>query len=59
MDPDDRTPDLPADGSPRPDPELPAPAEPSTPVPQGEPDDEPARQAAATIQSVSRLEEAN
>lgn len=48
-----------SDGSPRPDPALPPPAEPSTPVPDVDPSDELARQTAATIRSVSRLEEAN
>jgi len=48
-----------SDGRPRPDPDLPPPAEPSTPVPDVDPSDELARQTAATIRSVSRLEEAN
>ena len=55
---DDSTPPA-ADGAPRPDPELPPPAEETTPVPAVDPDDELARQTAATIRSVSRLEEAN
>jgi hypothetical protein len=46
-------------GSPRPAPGLPPPAELATPVPEVDPSDESARQAAATIASVSRLEEAN
>lgn len=46
-------------GAPRPDPDLPPPAEPSTPPPDVDPDDELARQTAATVRSVSRLEEAN
>lgn len=53
-----RTPEL-SDGSPRPDPDLPPPAETSTPVPDVDPSDELARQTAATIRSVSRVEEAN
>jgi hypothetical protein len=58
VNPDDTAP-APADGSPRPDPDLPPPAEVATPVPEVDPGDEAARQAAATIRSVSRLEEAN
>lgn len=60
MTPDDapHTPEL-SDGSPRPDQELPPPAEASTPAPDVDPSDELARQTAATIRSVSRLEEAN
>ena len=52
------TPEL-GSGSPRPDPDLPPPAEPSTPPPDVDPNDELARQTAATVRSVSRLEEAN
>ena len=48
-----------ADGRPRPDPDLPPPAQESTPVPAVPEGDELARQTAATIRSVSRLEEAN
>ena len=47
------------DGSPRPAPGLPPPAEAATPVPDVDPSDESARQTAATLRSVSRLEEAN
>jgi len=46
-------------GSPRPDPQLPPPAEAGTPTAAVDPADEPARQSAATIRAVSRLEEAN
>lgn len=49
----------PADGRSRPDPELPQPAGQTTPVPAVQDGDEPARQTAATLRSVSRLEEAN
>ena len=60
MTPDDApTTTPPSDGTPRPDPDLPPPAEPSTPAPDVDPSDESARQAAATIRSVSRLEESN
>jgi hypothetical protein len=52
-------PDRPVDGAPRPDPALPPPAEAATPTPAVDPADESARQTAATVQSVSRLEEAN
>ena len=52
------TPEL-GSGSPRPDPDLPPPAEPSTPAPDVDTADELARQTAATVRSVSRLEEAN
>jgi hypothetical protein len=48
-----------ADGSPRPAPDLPPPAESATPVPDVDPSDESARQVAATVRSVSRVEEAN
>ena len=58
---DAASPDSPAvaDGRPRPDPDLPPPAEETTPVPAVGDGDELARQTAATIRSVSRLEEAN
>lgn len=39
--------------------QLPPPAEAATPVPPAPPGDEGARQAAETIRSISRLEEAN
>lgn len=55
--------DQPHDGAPRPDPELSPPATAdalrTTPVPEPDPADESARQTAATLRSVSRLEEAN
>lgn len=57
--PDTPGPASPSDGSPRPAPDLPPPAELATPAPEVDPDDESARQASATIRSVSRLEEAN
>lgn len=67
MDSDERDPDRPpaarttgpADGRPRPDPDLPPPAGPVTPTPQVDPSDESGRQTATTAHSVSRLEEAN
>ena len=56
--PVDRSQDA-ADGSPRPAPDLPPPAELATPLPDADPGDESARQTEATLRSVSRLEEAN
>lgn len=65
MAPDDATPDptrsdrTPPSRAPRPAAPLPPPAEDATPVPAIDPAEESARQTAATVQSVSRLEEAN
>jgi hypothetical protein len=59
--PDPRRPDddVRAAGSLRADRDLPPPARTTTPVPDVDPADESARQTAATVRSVSRLEEAN
>lgn len=66
MAPDDATPsdptrsEAPPPGdAPGPDAALPPPAEDATPVPVVDPAEESARQTAATVRSVSRLEEAN